>query len=348
MKKTLKNFEFQRWTSSSKCSFTIVNSAFFSSSALNFIVFKGLVLLALFFSSYAKLSAQEQPHYSFYMLRQSLVNPAALSTFDRISGAVFFNAQMVGFKGAPLVGAVDVSFPIGKTGLVIGGLIQQDKIGATYKSTVGVGLAYRIKLNPTNYLAFGLNANAYMINADFTQLNVQDPLDPSLNTSTNTFWSPNFKLGAYYFRKNFYVGFAVGNILTVNLPNYLNPEPSIDARFQDVHFYINAGWQYRFGNNAWKFQPSAMVKQIAGSPTQFDINMQFLYHEAFGFGLSYRSLNTIMAQINYTHKDMFTIAYAFNMGLGFGNRTNYTGHEVMLGFKIPQSKNRIPVDIPRF
>ena len=55
-----------------------------------------------------------------------------------------------------------------------------------------------------------------------------------------------------------------------------------------------------------------------------------------------------MAQINYTHKDMFTIAYAFNMGLGFGNRTNYTGHEVMLGFKIPQSKNRIPVDIPRF
>ncbi len=309
---------------------------------------KRILIIIIFFVAVGKITAQEQPHYSFYMLRQSLINPAALSTFDRISGAGFFNAQMVGFKGAPLVGALDVSFPIGKTGLVTGLFVQQDKIGATYKSTIGVGFGYRIKLNPQNFLAFGLNANAYMINADFTQLNVQDPNDPSLTANFNTFWSPNFKLGAYYFRRNFYVGFAVGNILTVNLPNYMNPDPSIDARFQDVHFYINAGWQKKFGNNAWKFQPSCLIKQIAGSPTQFDVNIQFLYHEAFGFGVSYRSLNTIMTQINYTHKDMFTIAYAFNMGLGFDNRTNYTGHEVMLGFKIPQTKNRIPVDIPRF
>lgn len=311
---------------------------------------KKIITIIILFAAVGKLSAQEQPHYSFYMLRQSLVNPAALSTFDRISGAVFFNAQMVGFKGAPIVGAVDVSFPIGKTGLVIGGLIQQDKIGATYKSTIGVGLAYRIKLNPKNYLAFGLNANAYMINADFSQLNVQDPTDPSLTANSNfsTFWSPNFKLGAYYFRPNFYVGFAVGNILTVNLPNYLNPDPSINSRFQDIHFYINTGWQYRFGNNAWKFQPSVLIKQIAGSPMQFDVNIQFVFHEAFGFGMSYRSLNTLMFQMNYNHMDRFTIAYAFNMGLGFGNRTNYTGHEIMIGFKLPQSKNRIPIDIPRF
>lgn len=309
---------------------------------------KRIFTIIIFFVVVGKLSAQEQPHYSFYMLRQSIVNPAALSTFDRISGAILFNAQMVGFKGAPIVGAVDVSFPIGKTGLVIGGLIQQDKIGATYKSTIGLGIAYRIKLNPTNYLAFGLNANAYMINADFTQLNVQDPTDPSLTANFNTFWSPNFKIGAYYFRKNLYVGFAVGNILTVNLPNYLNPNPSISARFQDVHFYINAGWQYRFGNNAWKFQPSCLIKQISGSPTQFDINVQFLYHEAFGFGVSYRTLNTLMVQMNYTHKEMFQIGYAFNMGLGFANRTNFTGHEVMVGFKLPQTKNRIPIDVPRF
>lgn len=309
---------------------------------------KRIFIILFLLVAVIKVSAQEQPHYSFYMLRQSLVNPAALSTFDRISGAVFFNAQMVGFKGAPIVGALDVSFPIGKTGLVIGGLVQQDKIGATYKSTIGAGIAYRIKLNPKNYLAFGLNANVYMINADFSPLNVVDPLDPSLNANTNTFFSPNFKLGAYYFRRNFYVGFAVGNILTVNLPNFLNPEPSIDARFQDVHFYINAGWQKKFHNDTWKIMPSVMVKQISGSPTQFDVNLQFMYHEAFAFGMSYRSLNTIMFQMNYTHKDMFTIAYAFNMGLGFGNRTNYTGHEVMLGFKVPQSKNRIPVDIPRF
>src|SRR5687767_14629141 len=106
---------------------------------------KRLLTIILLLTSILQLSAQEQPHYSFYMFRQSLINPAALSTYDRISGAGFFNAQMVGFKGAPVVGALDVSFPIGKTGLVTGLLIQQDKIGATYKSTIGVGLGYRIK-----------------------------------------------------------------------------------------------------------------------------------------------------------------------------------------------------------
>ena len=309
---------------------------------------KKIFYLCIFLGAVGKLTAQEQPHYSFYMLRQSVINPAALSTYDRISGALFFNAQMLGFNGAPLVGVVDVSFPIGKTGLVIGGLIQQDKIGATYKSTIGMNIAYRIRLNPKNYLSFGINANAYMINANFTQLNVTDPNDPSLASASNTFWSPNFKIGAYYFRQDFYAGFAVGNILTINLPNYLNPQPSINARFQDVHFYINAGWQKRFHHDTWKFQPSVLVKQIAGSPTQFDLNIQFLYHNAFGFGLSYRSLNTLMFQLNYTHKDIFQIGYAFNMGLGFGNRTNYTGHEAFVGFKIPQTKNRIPIDIPRF
>lgn len=308
---------------------------------------KKLILFYLFIVSLSWLHGQEQPHYSLYMFRQSVINPAALGTFDRISGALFFNAQMVGFKGAPLVGAVDVSFPIGKTGLVTGLFVQQDKIGATYKSTIGASIAYRIQLNPRNFLCFGLNANAYMINADFNQLNVQDPNDPLLNANFNTFWSPNFKLGAYYFRKNFYAGFAVGNILTVQLPNYLNPQANIDARFQDVHFYIQAGWQKKLGAQ-WKFQPSALVKQISGSPTQFDVNVQFLYHDAFGFGVSYRSLNTIMAQVNYTYKEYLTIAYAFNMGLGFQNRTNYTGHEIMLAFKVPKTKNRIPVDIPRF
>lgn len=308
---------------------------------------KKLIFILLFSICGIQIWAQEQPHYSLYMLRQSLINPAALSTFDEVSGALFFNYKMVGFNGAPLVGALDVSVPVGKTGLTVGFLTQQDKIGATYKSTIGLNVSYRIRLNPKNYLAFGINGSAYMINANFNSLTVQNPIDPVLNSGFETFWSPNFKIGAYYFRKNFYLGYAVGNVLTVQLPNAQYSAPQIQARFQDVHHYVQTGFQVHMGSY-WKLQPSFLVKFVPGSPIQFDANLQFNYYDRVGFGVCYRSLNSALIHANVLIAKKFTIGYGFTMGFGFENRTNYTGHELMLGFKIPSTKNRIPVDVPRF
>lgn len=291
--------------------------------------------------------AQEQPHYSLYMFRQQLVNPAALGSHDRINAGLLFNAQMIGFKGFPLVGSADVCLPIGKSGAVIGVQIGQDKIGATHKTSFGAGFAYRIRLHPKHYLSLGISASAFYTATDFNSLVVQNPNDPSLSQNFDSFWNPNIKLGAYYFTQNLYVGFSVGNVLNVKLPDSSGTSPNIRATAEDIHFYLQAGWQKQFAKD-WKIMPSVMWKQIVGSPTQLDVNLQFMYHDQVGFGASYRTLNTMLIHLNYTIKDMLTIGYAFNFGMGFSNRTDYTGHEVMLSFKAPKGKQRIPVDIPRF
>ena len=51
---------------------------------------------------------------------------------------------------------------------------------------------------------------------------------------------------------------------------------------------------------------------------------------------------------NLTISKVIVIGYAFNMGLGFDTRSNYTGHEVMLAFRVQNAKRIIPVDVPRF
>lgn len=308
---------------------------------------KIIYISAVFLVLAGRLQAQEQPHYSLYMFRQQLINPAALGTYDRVNAGILFNAQMLGFKGFPMVGSADVCIPVGKTGAVVGVQIGQDKIGATYKTSFGASFAYRIRLHPKHYLTFGLNVSAYYNATNFNTLVVQDPNDPSLSQNFDSFWNPNIRLGAYYFTKNLYVGLAVGNVLNVKLPDSTGTTPSIRATGEDIHFYLQGGWQKEFARD-WKIMPSVLVKQIAGSPTQVDVNLQFMYHNQVGFGASYRTLNTALVQINYTFKDMLMIGYAFNFGLGFANRTQYTGHEVMLTFKAPKGKQRIPVDIPRF
>ncbi|MBE2247454.1 MAG: PorP/SprF family type IX secretion system membrane protein [Candidatus Competibacteraceae bacterium] len=306
---------------------------------------KGISISFIFFLVACWSHAQEQAHYSLYMLRPTLINPAAMGSYESVNAAMLFNAQMIGFKGAPLVGSADVGVPIGKTGLSVGAVIGQDKIGAMHKSTFGASLSYRIRLHHRHYLSLGLNATAEMTQADFSTLIVQDPNDPLIQQYTQTYWNPNFRLGAYYFTQNLYVGMAVGNIISLRADSSFTPQ--INANIHDIHFYLQAGGQVKMGTS-WKFQPSVLLKQIAGSPIQADVNIQFLFRDAWGFGASYRTLNTLIVQSNYTFKKMITIGYAFNLGLGFSDRTQYTGHEVMLAFKAPNTKMRIPVEVPRF
>ena len=307
---------------------------------------KKQIFIVGFFSLILGAFAQEQPHYSLYMLRPTLINPAAHGSNEMITASMLFNAQMIGFKGAPLVGAADLGIPIGKTGLVLGMVIGQDKIGAVYKSTIGASFAYRIRLHHRHYLSLGFNATAEMTQGNFTSLVVQDPNDPLIQQYTNTFWNPNFRIGAYYFTQNAYIGFAVGNVISLRT-NQGSFTPTMTARIEDIHFYLQGGWQHRLGQS-WKLQPSLLFKKIAGSPMQVDVNLQMLFRDAWGFGFSYRTLNTLVIQTNYTIKQMLTIGYAFNLGLGFSDRTQFTGHEVMLMFRAPKSKIRIPVEVPRF
>lgn len=311
-------------------------------------IFKTISLTIVGIMSVLMLRSQAQQHFSQYYIQPYVINPAAMGQFDNINGSVIFNKQLVGFNNSPLYLQVDASFPIGKTGFYLGPTILHDRIGAFDQTRIGANFAYRIKLNIKHYLSFGINASAIVANGRFGEVSVINPGDPSFTTNVLGAWSPDFKLGAHYFTDNFYVGFNVGN-LVVNkfLQTGSGSTNQIQVNGEDMHFYLMGGWQKKFGPN-WKIRPNALIKYVPGSPLQIDINANAVYRDMIGFGLSYRTTSTLVVNANYNINGFLIIGYAFNWGLGYATRTDYTGHEVMIAFRVKNAKRIIPVDVPRF
>ncbi len=286
--------------------------------------------------------AQQRANYNMYNIYQPLINPASMGSYDQFTATGLFNAQMIGFEGAPVNFMADLTAPIAKTNLVIGGQILHDRIGARNKSQVSASVAYRVPINLRNYLCFGLTASVQLIDANFNSLTQTDPNDPLIMNQSYQLWSPDFRIGAYYFRDNFYAGMSVDNIFTVSYD-----QPTVRINSENMHFNVHAGYNFKL-NECLNLQPSVLWRQVSGSSTQFDVNLQVKYKDTFGAGISYRTLNTMILQTNVKVAKRFTIGYSFSMGFGIADRTEYTGHEVILMYQAFKSKKKIAIQTPHY
>lgn len=310
---------------------------------------KSIFIIAFLLGASFLLKAQIEPNYSFYNLQQSIVNPAAAASYDQVYGAAIFNTQMVGFDGAPVTGLIDFGLPVNKANLTIGGQVMYEEIGAHKRTNAGVQIAYRARLGLNNYLTFGVTPFAQFEETNYTQLRIVDDGDIQVGENSFSNVTPNFKFGTFYFSNNFYTGLSVHNVLSQSLKE---GNSKMDLNIKDLHFYYDIGYSWEF-SPSWAFQPSVMLRLQGHAPIQLDVNAQLLYKETFGFGLSYRSMNTIVAQINYTYNNLLRFGYAFNYGFGQqGRATNFVGHEIFVGFIIPHKripyKNAIKIKVPRF
>jgi type IX secretion system PorP/SprF family membrane protein len=299
-------------------------------------------LLALLLTIPVVIKAQQRANYNMYNLYQPLINPASMGSYDQFTATGLFNAQMVGFEGAPVNFVADITAPVGKTNMVFGGQILHDRIGARNKSQVSASFAYRIPINLRNYVCLGLTASVQMIDVNFNNLTQTDPNDPLIANQSYQLWSPDFRIGAYYFRDNFYAGMSVDNLFTVSYD-----QPNVRINKDNIHFNVHAGYNIKLNPN-FNLQPSVLWRQVSGSSTQFDVNLQMKYRDTFGAGVSYRTLNTMVFQANVKLAKRFTIGYSFSMGMGIASRTEYTGHEVILMYSAFKSKKKIAIQTPHY
>lgn len=290
---------------------------------------------------------QNRPHYSLYMLRQNIINPAAIGTQDAFSAATVGNTQINGFAGNPRTLGADLIIPIGQSGFVTGVNVGVDKIGVNSRTSGGLTLGYRLKLATDHYLTFGVNGMGVQQTSAYSELVVDDATDPIYLSKNFSSIGYDIAFGLHYFTNNFY--FGVG---TMNITEFVSENPNDLAMTSRVsmgnaHVIAHAGYQHSLGTD-WKIMPSVLYKGIAGSPDQFDLNLQFNYKDVFGFGPLFRTANSFAFQVNGTIAESFTCAYSYNMGIGFKSHTNFTGHELMLIYKAKSTKKRLPVSIPRF
>ncbi|MEO9532463.1 MAG: PorP/SprF family type IX secretion system membrane protein [Crocinitomicaceae bacterium] len=286
--------------------------------------------------------SQNQFHIGQYAIHQPFINPAAIGTFDEINMALVYKNQWVKFEGAPHLGGFNYNMPIGKQHKnFIGVNAVMDKIGVNTSTDISASYAYKLKTGDNSRLIFGMSAALNLVQADLAEITAIDANDPLYTANSPTFALPNFKFGSYFYRNNFYVGFVVPNILENRVVEFDgNPKGEVKFNPANMHYYLHGGYKWRI-KDKHNVIFSTLLKEVSGSPLQIDFNINTMFKDRFGLGVSYRTSNEVMANVQMYIVPGLLLSYGYEYGFSALNSFYSGTHEVMMVYRIGSTNNTI-------
>ena len=287
-------------------------------------------------------NAQNEFNVTQYMMHQPIINMASITANDHINMAALHRQQWVGFDGAPATSLFSANGPIGLTNLHVGGIASYDRIGANAITKVDLGLAYRVKFNPKNYLGLALKGGIVNTVSDYSDLFLNDVGDPEFPEAGLSEIQPDFGFSAYYFKEELYAGFAIPSFFRNR--NFSSTTQLVVP--EDFHYFTTLGYQFDI-NEVLDLGVSTFVKGVLGAPLQFDLNAQLFYNDFIGLGISYRSSNDIAGILSIRFLEKFTFSYSYDFGFSDIARYHNNTHEFSLIFDAPK-RNVIPIKSPRY
>lgn len=308
-------------------------------------------LTAYFFAiHFLPLLAQKDPQYSQYIFNGMIINPAYAGSKEIVNINAFYRQQWMGLPGAPQTQTVSVDGSVNnKVNL---GIYFLNDSWAFQRNTSLYGIyAYRIKINETSKIAFGLAAGISQLTLDGNKMNTQIPNDPLIPTIMEKKISPDINSGIYYNTERFFAGFSATNLLS-------DFTKGLAIKSQKNYFF-SSGYLFDINTNI-KFKPSILIKEsFAKEPVNMDLNAFFLFKERIWLGLSFRGNMNLFQPISertflmpdavafileYYVNDKFKIGYAYDISTTMLNK--YGSHELSLGYYI-FSKHDVPMLTPR-
>jgi type IX secretion system PorP/SprF family membrane protein len=308
---------------------------------------KRTVILAagLFIASSAQ--SQNQFHLTQYMVHQPFINPASMGMFDNMNGSIFYKNQWTGFDGAPKLIGFNFNTPLG-TGMKnrVGLTVVNDRIGVNSVTSISGSYAYSIKTGTSSTLSFGLAATLGLRQSDFADVSTTI-VDPEFQANTPTLAMPNFKFGAFYKAKNWYVGMSLPNMLknTIEYTNEFSGATSFDL--SDWHFYLHGGYSWAINENL-DLNSSTIFKHVSGAPFQVDISTMMVIKKKFGIGVNYRTSKDISGLLRFRLNPMLEMAYAYDYNISDINKFSSGSHEIMIIFDIYNKDKKPDQAMPRY
>ena len=306
-----------------------------------------LVLLGTFSSN-----AQQDPQYTQYMYNTQVVNPAYAGNRDVLSFGLLGRTQWVNFEGAPKTGTFTVNSPIGALNRMGLGLsIVHDELGPATETNFTIDYSYSIQVSESgNELSFGLKGGLDILNVDFTKLDIPpEGAGDIFEYNIDNKIQPQIGAGVYYNTDRFYAGLSVPNFLTTkhfqeseiqNIVDDPNAIAGAVSAAERLHYFLIAGYVFDLSENL-KFKPATMFKAVSGSPLQWDLSANFLIHEKFTIGASYRWSAALAAMAG------FQISDGLFIGVGYDYQTTdietYSdgSYEVFLRFDVFNKPERV-------
>jgi type IX secretion system PorP/SprF family membrane protein len=310
-------------------------------------------LVVIFFVTFSH--AQQDPMFTKYMFNTLIYNPAFAGTKDHLSIGLLHRTQWVKLDGAPTTQTLTIHTPLKGKRVAVGGSLLHDDIGISKEVKLNGYYAYHINFKGNSKLSVGVSGGVSNWQADFGDLEIDNPNDPSLMGNMQKFL-PIVGAGAFYYNDLFYIGFSTPNIL----PNDL---PSINTIFnarQYGHYYLGGGLMLPLSSTL-VFKPSFLIKNSnlygafgnnnVGAPTEFDIDVSLLFYDALWVGMSFRSafegfnstssVDSADAWLAYYLRNGFRVGVAFDYTLTPLQKVSVGSFEMVLGYEFDYKESAI-------
>lgn len=289
-----------------------------------------LLLIVLTGGAYA----QQQPIYSQYMFNMLTINPAYAGSHDVLGATALYRKQWVGIPGAPQTTILGVDMPANQNWLGLGLQLFSDKIGVENTSGLISSYAFRMHLFTTeDEFAIGVQAGLSNFKADYTQVDLINPYDPSFAGNIVNVWLPSLGGGFYYHNDEFYVGLSSPNLLTSSLKNKSVVTQSAVSSKLTSHFFFTTGYEFPLSDNL-QLKPSLLVKAVAGAPIQADVNMNLWIDDRLSVGASYRTGDAIAAMVEVNLTSQFKLGYSYEKSISNLGQFSQGTHELMLHYEL--------------
>ncbi|HXH19131.1 MAG TPA: type IX secretion system membrane protein PorP/SprF [Chitinophagales bacterium] len=299
-----------------------------------------LVLTLLHFISLTSF-AQQDPMYSMYMFNGLAVNPAYAGSRERPTVLALYRHQWAGLEGAPKTAVLVGHSTLLNDKLGLGGSVTSDNISIFNTIRVRADYAYRIKFKKHGKLAIGINVEFTNYRARWSELSLNDINDNAFLSAKESFVSPNFGAGVYYYTNRFYAGASVPHLLNASLSEGFKYEGTDSIARQWKHYFYTMGAVFSLGKHV-KMKPSVLFKYVKNAPFEADFNLNFLIREAFWFGAGYRTGDAVIFMTEYNFAKGIRIGYAYDYTLTELQDYNSGSHEIMIGYEFQKTTYLTP------
>ncbi len=244
---------------------------------------KNLLLLILLACFSTALFAQQEEQYTQFMHYKLGLNPAYAGKDGAPSLSALVRSQWLGIDGAPQTQLITFNTPLMNNRAGVGATVTRQTIGVTENYTVDGNYAYHLRLG-RGYLGIGIQASVRLMRVDFAELTGTQPIDTdgAIPASYQSKYVPNFGAGLYYTGKNMYVGLSVPRLMASNIDL-----ASSNSNEEVQHLYLMGGVKFSLSEKI-QLQPQLLLKYVAGTPFDGDVNLSLVFSEKITTGVSYR------------------------------------------------------------
>lgn len=309
-----------------------------------------LPILALLLALAIQANGQQRPQYSQYMVNQYLLNPAITGIEDYADIRVSHRRQWAGLDGAPVTSYVTAHTPLNKGAAStkyhralahhgVGVAFHTDKTGPLRRTGLTGSYAYHLPLTRSINASAGAALGVIRNSVNANDLEFTNPNDPLVGGGSFNKSMLDLNLGLWIYSQSFSIGIAGAQLLE-DVGSFQPEGSSNPALDLQRHYFITGA--YRFSpTERLDVVPSVMVKLADPSPASLDANIRVLYNKQFWVGASYRHEDALVAMVGVYINPLLDVSYSYDATLSNLNRVSAGTHEVVVGFKLLNTRRII-------